>query len=321
MFISKKKSKCLTFIPFLFFLSIFVSLSNLDISLLNLTGLQLDDQQLEQELVVNRGDILIDSSSVSGAKNKDKIFIGLLTTAEKFYRRNLIRDTYLNLKPLNIEFKFILGKPKDEETETLLKYENLKHQDLLILDIEENMNNGKTFKYFSTIYELYKEDPFKFVMKTDDDVFLHLPNIEKKFKDMINDGVYYGRSYSTKKGFFMMGMGYVLSWDLVEYIATDPFPRTMVKGQEDSLVSYWLQRGKVIKNKFSDEKGVYWWDFEHRGEERNFIEETILVHSLKKDERFLVINKFFLEYEREKQENSTIRFEDYVKRVKGLITE
>lgn len=59
------------------------------------------------------------------------------------------------------------------------------------------MNDGKTYEYFSTVYQRYKTDtvpPYRFVMKTDDDVFLHLGNMEARLAAMpYNEGVYFGR--------------------------------------------------------------------------------------------------------------------------------
>lgn len=48
---------------------------------------------------------------------------------------------------------------------------------------------------------------YDYVMKTDDDVFLHLPNLLNRAMTLSRNGVYFGREVTGKN--FMAGAGYM----------------------------------------------------------------------------------------------------------------
>lgn len=146
---------------------------------------------------------------------KPKVLFGILTTADKLARRNLIRTTYFKQKPLHIDFYFVVGKPDDDSRLLQLEYESKVYQDIMVLNCTENMNEGKTFWYFTKAAE-YDVD---YVIKADDDAWIQLHNWYKKIKEYPRDGVYFGRASDNWK--FMVGMGYGLSMDLVKWIASE----------------------------------------------------------------------------------------------------
>ncbi|KAJ3218838.1 hypothetical protein HK099_004914, partial [Clydaea vesicula] len=220
------------------------------------------------------------------------IFIGIFSTADRFYRRNLIRSTYLNLEAPKVMYKFVLGKPATNKQQLLLKFEQEKFNDLFILDIEENMDNGKTFNYFKTLYNAYHPHQFKFVMKADDDTFLHFPNLEKKFLSLPEYDVYFGRKVehiNGNGGGFIAGMGYALSWNLVEFIATkvENNPKQEIIGQEDFLVTTWLNNGKIYYKMISEVNEFYDSPESKKGWSKNYSPGTMLIHQLKDNEWFL----------------------------------
>lgn len=55
------------------------------------------------------------------------------------------------------------------------------------------MNEGKTFHFFDYVSHTFPDGMYDFVMKTDDDVWLHLPNLDKRLKGLPNEGTYFGR--------------------------------------------------------------------------------------------------------------------------------
>lgn len=121
------------------------------------------------------------------AKSTKKLaLVGVLTTAAKFNRRSLIRTTYKNLLPSNLDFYFVIGQPSDEESRNLLELESRAHNDIIILPVTENMDEGKTFAYFTTIYQTGNE--YAYVVKTDDDVFVHLPNLARRLLPLPKTG-------------------------------------------------------------------------------------------------------------------------------------
>ena len=183
------------------------------------------------------------------------LFVGILTTIDKYARRSLIRDCYLREIPPMVEVRFVVGSPKNEEEELRIATEQRKHGDIVVLDMEENLDDGKTYHYFKWVAE-HTASPF--VLKTDDDVYLHLPNMVERIQ-MLSEtygtsGVYFGRQVPGTG--FMAGMGYVLSRDLVDFIAQDAYAASHIVGQEDGLVSSWLRRGDQVTHFVSEDKEV-----------------------------------------------------------------
>ena len=72
----------------------------------------------------------------------------------------------------------------------LLKWEAETYGDIHMLDVEENMNEGKSYEYFAWLASMYpKEDaeqrPWDYAMKLDDDAFLHIPRLFEKLRPMV----------------------------------------------------------------------------------------------------------------------------------------
>lgn len=137
-------------------------------------------------------------------------------------RRNLIRNTYMKHIPDSVTVKFIVGKSEALD-QSALQEENDLYRDILYLPIPENMNQGKTFHYFHKIYTSFFNDPFKFVMKVDEDVFVHLLNLKHKVQSLPEVSTYFGREVTGKN--FLAGLGYILSWDLVEWISEGDYAK------------------------------------------------------------------------------------------------
>ncbi|KNZ53302.1 hypothetical protein VP01_3286g2 [Puccinia sorghi] len=83
----------------------------------------------------------------------------------------------------------------------------------------------------------------KFVIKSDDDTFFVIPNLLKAFKDLdCQKNVYWGTSQGSSKLFdsYFRGLGYGLSWPLVEWIGTSNMSLSSQVGIEDARVGAWL---------------------------------------------------------------------------------
>jgi hypothetical protein len=104
------------------------------------------------------------------------VFVGVFSTAAAYKRRNLLR---LYEKPKKakvhgrlVEFRFIIGQPGREKDRQLLHKEMESHDDIVLLDEKENINEGKTYAFFRWLAQRPGPKP-QFAFKVDDDVRLH----------------------------------------------------------------------------------------------------------------------------------------------------
>lgn len=156
------------------------------------------------------------------------IFIGIWTVADKFEIRNLIRTLNLiqkmNLVGDKVDFKFILGIPPEftPELESKLIIENNTYGDLIMLNNIENMNNGKAYYYWKWVSE-YSDMQYDYVIKADDDAFVHFQNLALNLRPLPRNHLYYGLE---SPDLFMYGELETLSVDQVHMIANSSFNQT-----------------------------------------------------------------------------------------------
>ncbi|GAA5848337.1 hypothetical protein JCM8547_004481 [Rhodosporidiobolus lusitaniae] len=198
------------------------------------------------------------------------VFVGVFSVDIAAEQRNAIRLTYAkHSKPIdprtgrpahNVQIKFILGRPRPRYARKIA-LEMEMHNDMVVLDVEENMNKGKTFKYFQWAYEnatvpVYYSAPgeegivdgvrqvgvgFKkadYVVKADDDSFLVLSELERHLRITPRQNTYWGYLVRNR---FMAGEVYALSADLVEHVATYPRGRDFTIGKEDQRMAKWMR--------------------------------------------------------------------------------
>lgn len=186
------------------------------------------------------------------------VYLGVFTVDHAVERRNVIRQTYdshpNSRKPGSegVRLRFIMGRPSDEFADAVAA-ENAEHDDIVVLDIDENMNNGKTFHYFSWAAEnatvpdyeyssagkaIYRgEKRPAYIAKADDDAFIVLSELERHLRGSPRKMTHWGYLVNN---WFMAGECYAVSHDLAEYIATSPEVAEQVTGKEDKRMSHWL---------------------------------------------------------------------------------
>ena len=60
-----------------------------------------------------------------------------------------------------------------------------------MVEMEENMNDGKSYEFFSDLAKMYPADvdvtkrPWDYAMKLDDDAFLNIPNLLERLRPMV----------------------------------------------------------------------------------------------------------------------------------------
>lgn len=148
------------------------------------------------------------------------VFVGVFSVDAAFERRQLIRTTYVaHTKAIdpatgrpapNVQVKFILGRPEKRYARRVALEMEL-YDDLVVLDLKENMNRGKTHAYFkwahdnATVpinYRLRGDGTpeevgvgFKkadYVVKADDDSFIRLNELERNLRITPREKTYWG---------------------------------------------------------------------------------------------------------------------------------
>ncbi|CUA68960.1 hypothetical protein RSOLAG22IIIB_13877 [Rhizoctonia solani] len=199
------------------------------------------------------------------------VFLGVLTVASGYERRMMIRESYAAHPASRIPgtertvVRFIMGRPTGPDIQSV-QIENDIYNDIIVLPIKENMNDGKSFHYFEWAYHnalvpppaglpelnnrtvvLAPHDPTTinrgwvqpdYVLKVDDDSFVMLGEIEARLRVTPRTLTYWG--YVVKKK-FMGGESYALSFDLVQYVATSPIVRAQIRGEEDQVTARWMK--------------------------------------------------------------------------------
>lgn len=85
----------------------------------------------------------------------------------------------------------------------MLEWENETFGDLHMIDMEENMDDGKSYEYFASLAAMYpstvsrENRPWDYAMKIDDDAFLHIPNLLEKLRPMRRDNTWFVRPRQT----------------------------------------------------------------------------------------------------------------------------
>ncbi|XP_047063253.1 beta-1,3-galactosyltransferase 6-like [Lolium rigidum] len=230
------------------------------------------------------------------------ILVGVHTMAKKHSRRHLIRMAYaLQQTPAlrgaaRVDVRFALcARPMTPEQRAFVALESQAYGDVLLFNCTESAEGGKTYDYFAGLPAMMLGGggdgdvdvrPYDYVMKVDDDTYLRLDALVETLRRAPREDMYYGVGLpfmNRKSPPFMLGMGYVLSWDLVQWIATSDMVRSEAKGVEDVTTGNWLNMGNKAKNRVNIFPRMY--DYKS-AQAKDFLVDTIGVHQLKEDIRW-----------------------------------
>lgn len=226
------------------------------------------------------------------------LLVGVLTMPNRRERRDIVRMAYaLQPQPpagvARIDVRFVFCNVTDPVDAALLALEIQRHGDVLMLNCTENMNDGKTHEYLSSVPRLFASAPYDYVMKTDDDTYLRVAALAEELRTKPRDDVYLGHGFAVGDDPmpFMHGMGYVVSWDVAEWVSTNEeiLRHNDTHGPEDLLVGKWLNIGKKGKNRYNLKPRMYDlnWFMD------NFQPDTIAVHMLKDNKRWAAAFRYF----------------------------
>ncbi|CAL4901916.1 unnamed protein product [Urochloa decumbens] len=236
-----------------------------------------------------------------------RILIGIQTLPSKRERRDLLRTVYsLQLREHpslagRVDVRFVFCNVTSPDDAVFVALEIMLHGDIIVLDCAENMDNGKTYTFFSTAARAFADNPYDYVMKADDDTYLRLPALAASLRGASRVDAYYGLQMPCdRENFypfppFMSGMGYALSWDLVAWVASSDLARREQDGPEDMWTGRWFNVAGKAKNRYDNAPRMYNYKgsspdscFRH-----GFVPDTIAVHMLKDDARWAETLAYF----------------------------
>ncbi|TVU03070.1 hypothetical protein EJB05_51398, partial [Eragrostis curvula] len=207
--------------------------------------------------------------------------------ADLYERRHLLRMVYglqlANLTEAHVDVRFVFCRLYKDDQRVLVPLEILAHSgDVIVLDgcNKENLHGGKTYAFLSAVAELFADEPRC--------APCHGRTCTTASPSIPCDGTDPFRGY-------MSGMGYVLSWDLVRWIATSDVARNNSVGVENVLTGKWLQLGGKGKNRFNAKPAMH--DYLNPVPvnqcERPFTSSDIAVHRLKTNPKWAKTLKYF----------------------------
>uniref|UniRef100_A0A0A9DUC9 Hexosyltransferase n=1 Tax=Arundo donax TaxID=35708 RepID=A0A0A9DUC9_ARUDO len=211
-------------------------------------------------------------------------------------RRDIVRLAYALQPPAaraRVDVRFVFCNVTDPVDAALVALEIKRHGDVVVLDCAENMNDGKTYAYLSSVPRLFAAAPYDYVMKTDDDTYLRVAALADELRGKPRDDVYLGYGYAMggQPMPFMHGMGYVVSWDVASWVATagEILERNDTLGPEDLMVGKWLNLAGRGRNRYDLKPRMYDlnWDMD------NFRPDTVAVHMLKDNRRWAAAFRYF----------------------------
>ncbi|KZO98768.1 glycosyltransferase family 31 protein [Calocera viscosa TUFC12733] len=187
------------------------------------------------------------------------LLVGVFSTAGEWEQRAVLRALQargMNTRSPRVEFKFILGRENATQVKATraVRLEQEAYGDVVLLDTDENMDDGKTFAFFRWAAQLREGDRPRFVMKADSDTFLVLPNVLASFSTLTcAQNVYWGTFWGSCGAcypLYMRGLAYALSWPLVAWLGKAQLGWNDTAGIEDIRTAGWftsLPREEVVQ--------------------------------------------------------------------------
>ncbi|CAL5088221.1 unnamed protein product [Urochloa decumbens] len=225
------------------------------------------------------------------------LLVGVLTMPSRRERRDIVRMAYALQPPAapraRVDVRFVFCNVTDPVDAALVAVEARRHGDILVLNCTENMNDGKTHAYLSTVPRIFSSTPYDYVMKTDDDTYLRVAALAEELRGKPREDVYLGHGFAVGDDPmpFMHGMGYVVSWDVATWVSENEeiLRHNDTHGPEDLLVGKWLNIGGKGRNRYSLKPRMYDLDWFMD----NFRPDTVAVHMLKDNKRWAAAFRYF----------------------------
>lgn len=240
----------------------------------------------------------------NASSDEIRVLLGILTLPDQYQRRHFLRLIYGTQTPVGakVDVKFVFCNLTKEDQKVLVALEIMRYDDIIILNCKENMNRGKTYTYFSSLPEMLSDPngpypPYHYVLKGDDDAYFRLNNLVESLRPLSREDLYYGYVIPCPSMdpfvHYMSGMGYLISWDIVEWIRDSDIPKKHLEGPEDKNFGEWLREGHRGKNRYNAKWSMYNFPEPHTGCTHELWPDTVAVHLLKNQQKWIQTLTYF----------------------------
>nr|CAG4641898.1 EOG090X0A8N [Eurycercus lamellatus] len=221
--------------------------------------------KIEKNKGLDSSELVKENNNSLGNSSHQPILLAVLIVSDptKSATRRTIRETWLSLSDSRVKHFFVIGS-KGLTSEVLqdVNDESATFNDLLILDSVAESYYTLTNKVLSGFQWVVFNHQFNFILKCDDDSYVKLPllldELAKQPQKQLYWGFFKGGSTVFRNGKwsendwfvcdtylpYALGGGYILSQDLVEYLANNA-PLLQQFKSEDVSVGLWLSPLKI----------------------------------------------------------------------------
>lgn len=194
----------------------------------------------------------------SQRRGKWRLVVVVLSAPTHIRTRRVIRETWALTRPENTVVYFAVGIDNlSDTTASLVKRENNIHADLLLLENFRESYRNLTQKLLETLKWVHKNLVVDYFMKVDEDSFVRLAEVVMALDSKPTENLYWGyfsgaapvQKYGkwAESNYFLcdnflpyaVGGGYVISSDLVHYLASN-WNRLLIFINEDVSLGTWL---------------------------------------------------------------------------------
>ncbi|GLT36061.1 hypothetical protein SLA2020_104660 [Shorea laevis] len=242
----------------------------------------------------------------NSSSDEIRILIGILTLPDQYPHRHFLRMIYgtQSLVDAKVDVKFVFCNLTKEDQKVLVALEIMRFDDIIILNCTENMNKGKTYAYFSSLPALFNSTsddrpypPYHYVMKSDDDTYIRLGSLVDSLRPLPREDLYYGYISPCQSMdpfvWYMSGMGYLVSWDITEWIRESDIPKKHMEGPKDMVFGNWLKEGGRGKNRHNAKWSMYNYPDPPTRCTHELRPNTVGVHLLKNQDKWVRTLKYF----------------------------
>ncbi|KAJ0697787.1 putative galactosylxylosylprotein 3-beta-galactosyltransferase [Helianthus annuus] len=245
---------------------------------------------------------------VRSSDDEIRVLLAILTLPDQYQRRQFLRLVYgtQTVESGRVDVKFVFCNLTKEDQKVLIALEIMRYDDIIILNCTENMNKGKTYTFFSSLPDMLNDvpdgfggsyPPYHYVMKGDDDAYFRLDNLVESLRPLPREDLYYGYTIPCDSmdpyGRYMSGMGYLISWDIVEWIRDSEIPKSHLEGPEDKVFGDWMKEGQRGKNRHNAKWSMYNYPDPPTKCTHELWPNTVAVHLLKTQEKWIQTLKYF----------------------------